>query len=168
MCLVVKTTCKNFKKEPKMQQRFETFTVLISGINRNIRRIKAEEMEEFDLKSHHVSCIYYLYMQDGLTARELCDLCEEDKANISRALEYLEKQGYISRDAAHKRYRSPLSLTEKGREIGRRLADKIDKMLTAASEGLDEQDREIMYRSLEIISRNLQGICDEYDAARHE
>ena len=151
-----------------MQQRFETFTVLISGINRNIRRIKTEEMEEFDLKSHHVSCIYYLYMQDGLTARELCDLCEEDKANISRALDFLEKQGYICRESVQKRYRSPLSLTEKGREIGRRLADKIDRMLTAASEGLDEQDREIMYRSLEIISRNLQGICDEYDAARHE
>ena len=125
-------------------------------------------MEEFDLKSHHVSCIYYLYMQDGLTARELCDLCEEDKANISRALDFLEKQGYICRESVQKRYRSPLSLTEKGREIGRRLADKIDRMLTAASEGLDEQDREIMYRSLEIISRNLQGICDEYDAARHE
>ena len=151
-----------------MQQRFETFTVLISGINRNIRRIKTEEMEEFDLKSHHVSCIYYLYMQDKLTAKELCDLCEEDKANISRALEYLEKQGYICRDAAHKRYRSPLSLTEKGREIGQRLTDKIDKMLTAASEGLDEDSRDIMYRSLEIISRNLQSICDEYEAARHE
>ena len=151
-----------------MQQRFETFTVLISGINRNIRRIKTEEMEEFDLKSHHVSCIYYLYMQDGLTARELCDLCEEDKANISRALDFLEKQGYICRESVQKRYRSPLYLTEKGKAVGRRLADKIDKMLTLASEGLDEQSRGIMYRSLEIISRNLQCICDEYDAARHE
>lgn len=151
-----------------MQQRFETFTVLISGINRNIRRIKTEEMEEFDLKSHHVSCIYYLYMQDGLTARELCDLCEEDKANISRALDLLEKQGYICRESVQKRYRSPLYLTEKGKAVGRRLADKIDKMLTLASEGLDEQSRGIMYRSLEIISRNLQCICDEYDAARHE
>ena len=147
-----------------MQHRFETFTVLISGINRSIRRIKTEEMEEFDLKSHHVSCIYYLYMQDGLTAKELCDVCEEDKANISRALEYLEKQGYICRSADHKRYRSPLSLTEKGREIGRRLAGKVNKILMAASEGLDEQSREIMYRSLEIISRNLQSICDEYDS----
>lgn len=151
-----------------MQHRFETFTVLISGINRSIRRIKTEEMEEFDLKSHHVSCIYYLYMQDALTAKELCDLCEEDKANISRALEYLEKQGYICRSAAQKRYRSPLSLTEKGREVGKRLADKIDRMLTAASAGLDEQSRETMYRSLDIISRNLQHICDEYEAARHE
>jgi DNA-binding MarR family transcriptional regulator len=125
-------------------------------------------MEEFDLKSHHVSCIYYLYMQDGLTARELCDLCEEDKANISRALDFLEKQGYICRESVQKRYRSPLYLTEKGKAVGRRLADKMDKMLTLASEGLDEQSRGIMYRSLEIISRNLQCICDEYEAARHE
>ena len=151
-----------------MQQRFETFTVLISVINRNIRRIKTEEMGEFDLKSHHVSCIYYLYMQGQLTAKELCDVCEEDKANISRALDFLEKQGYICRESAQKRYRSPLCLTEKGKAVGRRLADKIDKMLAAASEGLDEQSREIMYRSLEIISRNLQCICDEYEAARHE
>ena len=151
-----------------MQQRFETFTVLISVINRNIRRIKTEEMEEFVLKSHHVSCIYYLYMQGQLTAKELCDVCEEDKANISRALDFLEKQGYICRESAQKRYRSPLCLTEKGKAVGRRLADKIDKMLAAASEGLDEQSREIMYRSLEIISRNLQCICDEYEAARHE
>ena len=115
-----------------------------------------------------VSCIYYLYMQGQLTAKELCDVCEEDKANISRALDFLEKQGYICRESAQKRYRSPLCLTEKGKAVGRRLADKIDKMLAAASEGLDEQSREIMYRSLEIISRNLQCICDEYEAARHE
>ena len=33
-----------------MQQRFETFTVLIAKISRSIRRIKAEEMSEFHLK----------------------------------------------------------------------------------------------------------------------
>lgn len=43
-----------------MQQRFETFTVLIAKISRSIRRIKAEEMSEFHLKGPHVSCLYYL------------------------------------------------------------------------------------------------------------
>ena len=33
-----------------MQGRFETFTVLITTINRSIRKIKTEEMAEFDLK----------------------------------------------------------------------------------------------------------------------
>lgn len=41
-----------------MEGRFETFTVLISSINRCIKKIKAEEMAECDLKSIHVSCLY--------------------------------------------------------------------------------------------------------------
>ena len=39
-----------------MEERFETFTVLIARINRGIKRIKAEEMAEFGLKGPHVSC----------------------------------------------------------------------------------------------------------------
>lgn len=33
-----------------MEERFEAFTVLISRISRSIRRIKSEEMAEFQLK----------------------------------------------------------------------------------------------------------------------
>ena len=50
-----------------MQQRFETFTVLIAKISRSIRRIKAEEMSEFHLKGPHVSCLYYLTQLGPLT-----------------------------------------------------------------------------------------------------
>jgi hypothetical protein len=74
-----------------MQQRFETFTVLIAKISRSIRRIKAEEMSEFHLKGPHVSCLYYLTQLGPLTAGQLCDRCEEDKAAVSRSLEYLEQ-----------------------------------------------------------------------------
>ena len=78
-----------------MKERFETFTVLIAKINRNIRKIKNQEMAEYDLRSPHISCLYYLYSTNGLTATELCERCEEDKATISRSLDYLEKNGYI-------------------------------------------------------------------------
>ena len=43
-----------------MDERFETFTVLINQISRSIRRIKAEQMESINLKGPHVSCLYYL------------------------------------------------------------------------------------------------------------
>ena len=43
-----------------MQDRFEAFTVLIAKISRSIRRIKADEMAEYDLKATHVNCLYYL------------------------------------------------------------------------------------------------------------
>ena len=65
-----------------MEERFETFTVLIGRINRNIRRIKNQEMASFQLKSIHISCLYYLYSSGSLTAAELCERCEEDKAAV--------------------------------------------------------------------------------------
>ena len=115
-----------------MQQRFETFTVLIAKISRSIRRIKAEEMSEFHLKGPHVSCLYYLTQLGPLTAGQLCDRCEEDKAAVSRSLEYLEQNGYVTRP--DKRYRSPLTLTEKGQETGRAIAGKIDRLVAALAE----------------------------------
>ena len=147
-----------------MQERFQTFTILIARLNRCIRKLKTEEMSEFGLKSPHVSCLYYLYKADSLTSKELCDICEEDKANISRSIEFLEKNGYIvSRSKTEKRYKSPLVLTQKGRETGEQLVRKIDSVLAAVSEGVPEEDREIMYRSLSAICDNLQKICDAYD-----
>ena len=147
-----------------MEERFKTFTVLISGINRCIRRIKTEEMAEFNLKSPHVSCLYYLYKAESLTAKELCDICEEDKANISRSIKHLEENGFlVCESRAPTRYQSPLVLTEKGREIGGFLAGKIDAILDAASVGLSEDERVILYRSLSLIHENLQKICAEYN-----
>lgn len=142
-----------------MQERFETFTVLINRISRNIRKIKNQEMAEYNLRSAHVSCLYYLYSSDRLTATELCERCEEDKATISRALDYLETNGYISCETqTAKRYKSPLYLTEKGKETGKKISDKINGVLDEISVGLSEEERVAFYRSLSIISEGLETI----------
>lgn len=147
-----------------MQERFELFTLSVTKINRSIRKIKTEEMAEFDLKSPHVSCLYYLYKNACLTSKELCDTCGEDKAAVSRSLEFLEEKGFVvCGTSAKKRYKSPLTLTKKGKELGGRLAKKIDAVLEKAGAGLSEEDREIFYRCLGIICENLQQICDNYD-----
>ena len=151
-----------------MEERFQTFTVLISKISRSIRKIKTEEMAEFNLKSPHVSCLYYLYKEGPLTAKELCDICDEDKAAISRSIVYLERDGYITcLTDAHKRYKSPLKLTAKGEEAGKRVADKIDGIINKAGEGLSEEDRTIFYRSLGMINDNLQEICKNYSVNKY-
>lgn len=143
-----------------MHERFETFTVLINRISRDIRRIKNQEMAAYQLRSVHVSCLYYIYSVNGVTSTELCEHCEEDKATISRALDYLETNGFIVRDGrSAKRYRSPLRLTDKGREAGGKIAEKISTVLDAVSHGLTESEREALYRSLAAISRSLEAIA---------
>ena len=142
-----------------MENRFETFTVLINRISRNIRKIKNQEMAEYNLRSAHVSCLYYLYSAKGATATDLCERCEEDKATISRALDYLETNGYIiCGSKSTKRYKSILLLTEKGNEVGKKIADKINGVLDAISGGLTEEERVSFYRSLSIISDSLEEV----------
>lgn len=142
-----------------MQARFETFTILINRISRNIRKIKNQEMAEYKLRSAHVSCLYYLYSAERLTATDLCERCEEDKATISRALDYLETNGYLTCESkCTKRYKSPLVLTEKGLEVGKKIADKINAVLDEISVGLTEEERIAFYRSLSIISESLEKI----------
>ena len=143
-----------------MQERFETFTVLINRISRDIRRIKNQEMAAYHLRSAHVSCLYYIYSLAGVTAAELCEHCEEDKATISRALDYLEANGFVLRDSdCTKRYRNPLRLTEKGQEVGKRIAEKIGAVLDTVSRTLTEDERAALYRSLSAISRSLNAIA---------
>ena len=142
-----------------MEKRFETFTVLVNRISRNIRKIKNQEMAEYGLRSAHVSCLYYLYTGKGLTATDLCECCEEDKATISRALEYLEGEGYLFCESkSAKRYKSPLLLTEKGEQIAGLITDKINLVLEEVSTGLTEEQRLAFYRSLTIISESLDNL----------
>lgn len=147
-----------------MQERFKTFTGLISKISRSIRKIKTEEMDKYNLKSTHVSCLYYLYKEKSLTAKQLCDICGEDKAALSRSIVYLEENEYIYCDSnLKKRYNSAFKLTEKGKEIAKCIAEKIDSILDLVSAGLAEEKRFVLYESLSHISDNLDNICKKYE-----
>ena len=145
-----------------MKERFETFTVLINRISRNIRKIKNQEMAEYNLRNSHVSCLYFIYMAGEITATELCEKCEEDKATISRALDYLEKNDYIKCESKNtKRYKSPLVLTEKGTIVGKKLCDKLDSVLDEIGVGLSDEERNEFYRSLTIISNSLENVANK-------
>lgn len=147
-----------------MEERFEKFTVLMNRINRNIKRIKNQEMREYHLRSIHISCLYYLYSSGSITATRLSECCEEDKATISRAVDYLEKGGYLECGAkSAKRYNAPLILTERGREIGKKISDKIAGVLDEISAGLTEDERIAFYRSLSIVSKSLEQIASKYE-----
>ena len=75
-----------------MNEKYKTFTVLMAKINRSIRKIKTEEMAEFNLKSPHVSCLYYLYKSENLTAKDVFDAA---KAGDAVAKELVDELGEI-------------------------------------------------------------------------
>lgn len=146
-----------------MEERFRTFTVLITKISRDIRKIKTVEMQEFGLSNTHVSCLYYLYKERSLSAKELMDICLEDKASLSRAIAYLEKNGYLECETkAKKRYNSALKLTKKGEEIAAQITNKVDRIINFVGKGLSDESRKTMYESLVFVSENLDKYCEKH------
>ena len=102
-----------------------------------------------------------------MTSKELCERCEEDKATISRSLDYLEKNGYlVCKSDSKKRYNAPFELTERGMRAGKRIADKISVVLDEISVGVPDADRMIFYRSLNIISENIDKVANSYKKER--
>ncbi len=125
--------------------------------SRNIRKIKNQEMAEYGLRSAHISCLYYLYLAKALTVTDLSERCEEDKATISRALDFLEEKEFITCESKHvKRYNSPFYLTGKGKEVGEKITDKINCVLEEICIDLTEEQRIEFYRCLAIISDSLE------------
>ena len=139
-----------------MTERFEAFVGGITVCYKYIQRIKNAEMTELGLKGTHVMCLFFLnHNPGGLTAAQLCKLCAEDKAAISRTLATLQEKGYISSSGG--KYRALLTLTPPGKEAAKQLDSIIDQWVNLGGDGLCEEDRVIFYRTLELIAGNLKG-----------
>lgn len=146
-----------------MLNRFGAFVTGITACYKSIQRIKTMEMTELGMKGTHVMCLFYLHHNpEGLTAAQLCHLCDEDKAAISRTLAELEGKSCLYTQATDgKKYRALIQLTPAGREVAQRMDSLIEGWVAAGGDGLTEQERADFYRSLELIAANLKKQCEK-------
>ena len=145
-----------------MIQRFEEFVSLISNIHKDIQKIKQDRMKQFGLSGNHVMCLFYLAKhEEGLTAANLCQLMSVNKAAVSRTLaELIEKEYVIYADQEEgKKYRAIVKLTEKGISVTEQIDGIIYEVVNEIGKDLEDKERNIMYRSLEIVSKNLDSLA---------
>lgn len=144
-----------------MIKRFEMFTTLITQVYKSLQRIKNREMTEFNLKGIHTMCIFHLGRNpEGMSITALSAACEEDKAAISRTVTELTNDGYVTAVSGH-RYRTPVTLTDKGRLVADRLNEIVAEAVVAGGKGLTDEERDIFYKSLKCISDNLTEYLKE-------
>lgn len=144
-----------------MIARFAQFTAYISDIYWMIQKIEREEMERLGLKGPQAQCLVAISRRsEGVTAAELCTLCEKDKAAISRTVSALVERGLVQR-AGKGAYRAALRLTEEGHRMAEIVNRKVALAAQRTGEGLSEEARAFLYQSLEQISGNLKKISQE-------
>ena len=144
-----------------MVSRFEQLSAAVSRIYHYIQKIERVEMEKFGLKGPHVQCLLALSRNpEGMTASQLCTICEKDKAAVSRTITELEKEGILTRDEHNgNRYRALLKLTERGKIAASRVDERVRVAVEKAGEGLSDAQRRVFYSVLSLIANNLQGMC---------
>lgn len=146
-----------------MVSRFEHFSSSISCIYRYIQKIERIEMEKYGLKGPHAQCLLaMLRFPEGITAARLCEVCDKDKAAVSRMMTELEEKGMITRtDAGGNRYRMQLKLTDLGEDAADHVETRAKMAVEEAGCGMTEDQRVTLYAVLDLIAGNLQTICAE-------
>lgn len=144
-----------------MLGRYELLSSSISSMYHDIQKIERMEMAKFGLKGPHAQCMLAMSRYPaGVTASQLCELCDKDKAAISRTVAELEQAGMVLRDERNgSRYRALLTLTEQGTAAAKAVSDRALVAVEKAGTGLEDEQRQVFYRVLTLIADNLHTIC---------
>ena len=144
--------------------RFIRFTMAISSISHCIHKISNAEMKKVGLKGSYVPYLAAIarHQESGLTAAELCKICERDKAAVSRVISEMEKKGLVCRSSDDgKMYRIRLFLTEKGKQIVSFVTGRVKAAIEYSVKGLSEENRMIFLQTFQMIADNLSALSEK-------
>lgn len=120
-------------------------------------------MAKYGMKGAHTQCLLAMsHYPAGITASGLCEICDKDKAAISRTVAELERKGLVHRDVKNNGgYRAALKLTDLGQDTANHVKERAQCAVAKAGEGLDDAQREALYKALDLLAANLQEICQD-------
>lgn len=143
-----------------MVDRYAHFAAAVSNINQYVQRIESQKMRAYGLGG---SCAQYLVAVhtrgEGLTMAALGEICQKDKAAVSRTVAQLEEKALVERrNQGSARYRSKIYLTKEGEKAAREVTSAACKAVELAGKGLTQAERETFYKALDLISGNLKTL----------
>ena len=123
-----------------LEARFEQFSTLISGIYRDIQKLKAKWTAPLGMKAVHIFWVYLLKNHP-----ELIDL------------------GYVQTEkiTSHRRYGQKLTLTQSGADVARFIGQTSLDIQKQVNAGIPEEDLEVLYRTLGILMENFHRLAEQ-------
>lgn len=143
--------------------RFEQFSYVISGINRHIQKIERDEMIKYGYKGAFAQYLVALRRYpEGITSAKLCEICDKDKAAISRVLTEMQKKGLILRETqSDHRYNALIKLTTEGLKAAAYVDERAQAAIEAVGNEMTDENRAAFYATLDFIAAKLQTISKE-------
>ncbi len=141
-------------------ERFEQFTLGIDLLQKSVKQLKSYYAPHFGVKGVHTFWVYLLLSNpEGMTAAELAARSMIDRSLVSREIEELEKNGFVSAEGGGRRgYNRRITLTEKGRDAAQKIAAVANRVQENADRGIAPDELEIFYRTMEKLCENFTAI----------
>ena len=149
------------RRRKDLLKRYEKFSLIISEIHKSIVKISSEAMRKYGLQGASAHILLAIHRTGACTAAALARSVDKNKSEISRVLVDLEKKGFIEKENRETNYRVTLRLTPVGERAALGIENAAISTVMSAGNGVSDEDRATMYACLDLISKNLQTICNE-------
>jgi DNA-binding MarR family transcriptional regulator len=116
----------------------------IANIYRSHLAYMAKELEDYGIGSGQFDFLMVLYRKDGISQETLAKILKVSKATSTRAIQSLEKEGYVHRQRDENDLRAyKVYLTEKGREMREIILEKLISFLDTLLSDFTPEEKEI-------------------------
>ena len=146
-----------------MLSRYEQFSYIVSGINRHIQKLERDEMIKFGYKGAFAQYLVAMrHYPQGVTAAQLSEICDKDKAAVSRIVTEMIAKGLVVRKSTTETmYRAKLTLSQEGEKVAQFIASRASAAIEAMGNELSDEQRKILYFALDTISDKLHTLSKE-------
>lgn len=150
--------------------RFAKFILSVEGIHKAVQKIKLSLAPRFGLKSVHLFWLCALLKrEDGMTARELAEFSNINRSLVSREIESLRQNRYITfSPSGRSGYNAKIVLTEKGLETAKRIEAAAIGFQNQTSADISEEELLSFYTTLDKILTNLSNLAIDEDKVQRK
>lgn len=126
-----------------------------SQMYRKGRIFYSNKLEKYGLGSGQSIFLFQLYKKDGISQEELSNILYVDKATTTRAIQKLEKQGFVKRITSDRDRRSNIVyLTDKAKELQKDIENILKEWDTILLKSLTSDEKEKLLEILKKMENN--------------
>ncbi len=133
-----------------MSNRHRSVGKYISILYRQGQSYISNEMKEYGIGSGQYAFLLVLYDEDGISQDEISNRLLIDKGTTARALDKLEKEGFVSRVTNPIDRRSNnIFLTDKAKDLEKILCSTLSNWTKLLLKDLNEDEQKLLFETLE-------------------
>lgn len=147
-------------KTPNILTNENKFNLLAGRVPLLLNRFLSQQFKAKGLllTREQWSVLAVLWKTDGCSQQIIADTTSRDKPSVTRLIDNLVKEGYVTRESHETDRRTNLIyLTQKGKDVKPLVMEVVDETIMQSTEGLNEEEIDIIRNAFQLIFNNIKN-----------